>query len=206
MERVNRTYEDLEKIMNEHELDKFASDLGTSYATSSDEFTRSYYTRQYQITSECFYKLRDRSIVRDLVPDEIVDKMREKSYRNSNARSMELCGQRAVTSHVHYAKLLGERKWFKFLRDFSEEDKIKITTYFAENFEVSKAECAEKFNLSTIELGKIIEDTLLRSKVDDKIFSKIRKRSLGDKPTKTSVRYFATLKRRRNKMKKATEN
>ena len=199
-----RTYEYLEKTMSEQELDKLACDLDTSYATSGDKFSRSYYTRIYNITSECFYTLRDRGIVRGLVTDEIVDKMRQKSYRNSNAKSMEKSGQNTMKSYTHYAELLGERKWFIFLRDFPEDEKIEITTYFAEHFEVSKAECAKKFNVSTIELGKIIEDTLLKNKVDDEIFSKIRTRSLGDNPSKISKNYFATLKRRRNKMKKAT--
>ncbi len=99
--------------------------------------------------------------------------------------------------------MIGERKWFIFLRDFPKEKKIEITTYFAEHFEVSKAECAKKFSISTIELGKIIEDTLLNNNVDDEIFSKIRTRSLGNNPSEISVKYFATLKRKRNKMKKA---
>ncbi len=202
MEMRARTYSYLEKTMNEQELDKFACDIATSYATSEGQYSRRYYTKIYNITSDCFYKLLERAIVRDLVLDEIVDKMRQKAYKNSNTKSMEKSGKNTVTSHIHYAKMIGERKWFKFLRDFPKNEKIEITTYFAEHFETSKSECAKKFNISNVSLDKIIENTLIENYVDDEIFSKIRTRSLGKEPTKIAINYFATLKRKRNKRKK----
>ena len=126
MEMRARTYSYLEKTMNEQELDKFACDIATSYATSEGQYSRRYYTKIYNITSDCFYKLLERAIVRDLVLDEIVDKMRQKAYKNSNTKSMEKSGKNTVTSHIHYAKMIGERKWFKFLRDFPKNEKIEI--------------------------------------------------------------------------------
>lgn len=199
-----RSYTDMQRNTSQKDLDQFARDIAISYATSELHYSRSYYTSKYIVNSSCFTKLLERAVVCDLVSDEIVNKMRKKAYRNSNIKSIEYSGDGTIATEVHYSKMIGERKWFKFLRDFPEEDKIKITTYFAEHFEVSKAECAKKFNLSTIELGKIIEDTLLKNKVDDEIFSKIRTRSLGDNPSESSIKYFATLKRKRNKMKRAT--
>lgn len=201
-EKKLRSYTNMQKNSEEEELDQFAREIAKSYATSELHYSRSYYTKHYEINTSCFTKLLERAVVRDLVSDDIVRKMRKKAYRNSNIKSIEYSGDGTIATEVHYAKLLGERKWFRFLRDFPENKKIEITTYFAEHFEISKSECAEKFNVSTIELGKIVEDTLINNKVDDEIFSKIQTRSLGDNPSESSVKYFATLKRKRNKMKK----
>ena len=128
--------------------------------------------------------------------------MRKKASINSNQKSQEMSGGGTVQSEVHYAKLIGERRWFIFLRDIPKEQKIEITTYFAEHPEVSKEECANKFGISKVVHDKIVEDTLLKNEVDDDVFIRIRKRSLGSNPSKPAISYFNSLKRKRNKNKK----
>lgn len=200
-----RTKTDLEKTMTPEELDQFSIQVSTIYATSELRFSRSYFIKVYDITSDCFYWLLDRSVIRNLVPDKIVDKMRKKASINSNRKSQEMSGEGTVQTEVHYARLIGERKWFIFLRGISVEKKIEITTYFAEHPEVSKEECAEKFGIpraKTMVIDKILEDTLMQNLVDDELYQKVRKRSLGSNPSKYAINYFAALKRKRNKNKK----
>lgn len=200
-----RTYAYLENTMTVQELDQFAKDVATSYATSEYRFSWRYYTKFYNITKKCFYSLLRRAVVRDLVPDEIVNKMKKKSSANSNRKSRENTGKGTIQSEVNYAKMIGERRWFIFLRDFPKETKIEITTYFAEHPEASKEECADKYGIpraKTIAIDKIIEDTLLQNYVDDKIYEKIRERSLGANPSEVASNYFKALKRKRNKNKK----
>lgn len=199
---MGRSRTNLERTMTEVEIDQFATLVSTAYATSGLEFSRDYFTKAFNITSSCFYWLRDRSIIRDLVSDEMVDKMRTKSSANSNRKSRENANVGTAASEAHYARLIGKRRWFIYLRDFPKEKKIEITTYFAEHPKVSKEECAKQFGLSKVALDKIIEDTLIKNEVDDEIFSKIRKRSLGNDPSKIAINYFANLKRKRNKNKK----
>jgi len=74
-----RTKTDLEKTMTPEELDQFSIQVSTIYATSELRFSRSYFIKVYDITSDCFYWLLDRSVIRNLVPDKIVDKMRKKA-------------------------------------------------------------------------------------------------------------------------------
>lgn len=197
-----RTRTDLERMMSPKELDQFSRQRSMEYAKGGLEFSRSWFTKAYNITSACFYWLLERSVVRDLVSDEIVDKMRRKSVANSNIKSQENAKTNTIASEVHYAKLIRERKWFIFLRDFPEEDKIKITTFFAKHPEVSKEECAKQFGISKASLDKIVEDSLLENRVDDEIFLRIRARSLGANPSKIAINYFTTLKRKRNQNKK----
>lgn len=195
-----RTY--LQNTLSPKELNRFSEQVSTSYATSELDASRSYFTKAYNITSSCFHWLLEWSVVRDLVPDEIVDKMRQKSSANSNRKSQENANKSTMASDVYYAKLIRERKWFIFLRDFPEEDKIKITTFFAKHPEVSKEECAKRFGLSKASLDKIVEDSLLENRVDDEIFLKVQMRSLGANPSKVAIDYFTKLKRKRNQNKK----
>lgn len=205
MEDKARTYAYLEKTVIEQELDQFAKDVATSYGTSEYRFSWKYYTKFYNITQKCFYSLLCRAVVRDLVTNEIINKMRKKSSANSNQRSIENAGKGTIRSEVHYAKMIVERRWFIFLRDFPKEIKIEITTYFAEHPEASKEECANKFSISKVVHDKIVEDTLLKNEVDDEIFLKIRKRSLENNPSKVATSYFAALKRKRNQNKKTAK-
>lgn len=193
-----RTYKDLQNIMTDAELDQFAKKMAEEYAESECQYSRSYFTKVYNITSECFYKLLYRAVVHDLVDDETVRLMRIKASRNSNLKSAQNVGKGTVSSETNYIKLVSQRKWFIFLRDFPKDKKVEITTYFAEHFEESKAECAEKFGVSKVAFDRIMEDTLVNNEVGDEIFTKIRERSLKNNDTKAVRSYFTALRRKRN--------
>ncbi len=200
-----RTKTYLQNTMTLEELDEFAAHVATNYANSEHRFSCSYYMEEENITRECFYWLLEWAIVRNKVPDKIVAKMRAKSDANANRKSREYANQGNMRSQLRYSRMIGQRKWFIFLEGIPKEKKIEITTYFAEHPELSKEECANKFGIpkaKMIAIDKIIEDTLLQNYVDDKIYQKVRKRSLGSNPTEAGVSYFNKLKRRRNKNKK----
>lgn len=196
-----RTYKNLQSIMTDAELDQFAKKIAEEYAGSGCEYSRSYFTKVYNITSDCFYQLLYRAVVRDLVTDEIVMNMRMKASRNSNLKSSQNVGTGTIASEIKYIKLISKRKWFIFLRDFPKEKKIEITTYFAEHYEESKEECAKKFGVSKVAFDRIMEDTLINNEVDDEIFTKIRERSLKNNDTKATKSYFTTLRKKRNAKK-----
>ena len=200
-----RTFTKLQSDLSVEELDQFAERIAKSYAESDGSFSRSYYTKLHNITADAFYQLLYRAVITDLVTDEIVEKMRRKASINSNAKSKENAGKMTMGSNVKYQRLIRQRKWFIFLRDFPEDKKIEITTYFAENSNVSKEKCAKKFNLTRSALEKILEDALVHNLVGDDIFLKIRTRSLGDNPTIEAKNYFTQLKKKRNSKKKTAK-
>ena len=196
-----RTYKNLQDIMTDAELDQFAKKIAEEYGGSECQYSRSYFAKLYNITSDCFYQLLYRAVERDLVTDENVKRMRMKASQNSNLKSSQNVGTGTIASEVKYQKLISKRKWFIFLRDFPKEKKIEITTYFAEHFEESKEVCAKKFEVSKVALDRIMEDTLINNEVDDEIFAKIRERSLKNNDTKAVRSYFTTLRRKRNAKK-----
>lgn len=155
----------------------------------------------YNIKSACFYKLLYRKVEYDLVEDETVRIMRIKASRNSKPKSAQNVEIGTVSSEINYIKLISQRKWFIFLRDFPKDKKVEITTYFAKHLAESKAECAEKFRVSKVVFDRIMEDTLVNNEVGDEIFTKIRERSLKNNDTKAVSSYFTALRRKRNAKK-----
>lgn len=184
--------------MTEEEIDDFAKKVAVEYALSELKFSRTYFTKIYNITPKCFYQLLYRAIVRNLVTDEIVYKMWKKARENSNIKSKENTGKLTNKTDINYTKLMKERRWFIWLQEFPEERKVEVTTYFAQHPESSKKECATIFELTISQLDKVLEDTIVKNLVDDDIFLTIRKRSIGNnKDNKVAVNYFAKLKRKR---------
>ena len=58
-----RSFKQLKTQMSATEFQSMAKKIAKDYANSEQRFSRSYFTEEYQISSDCFYKIIDYAIV-----------------------------------------------------------------------------------------------------------------------------------------------
>lgn len=199
MKKRKRSFKVLANSMTTVELDKFCKRIAESYANSEARFARSYYTEHENISESCFYEILERAVVLNLVSEKTVDRMEKKAEVNQAAHAKGA----GITSKEKYKELRKKRnEYIIFL--YSEEAIAEVATDFANHPEISKAEFAEKYDVSIKVIDILLKKAITENIVSDEIFEKIEKRSLAKDSGLKAKEFFRLLHERRDSHSKGT--
>lgn len=192
-----RSFIQLKKLMRYDEFCKFCKKVTEEYANSEAQFARSYFTENYNVSENCYYKILEYAVVTNLVEDVIVNKMMNKAVANQNLHSQGAGG----SSIAKYARMYTQRCEY-IAASFSEEEVKKIAIDFADNPDISKEDFATSCGIARKVLEIILERAIENNVVEDKVFEAIEKRSLSKNSSKATKDYFVALSKKREANKK----
>lgn len=142
----------------------------TDYANTEDEYSASFFSSKYNISVHVFYRMRDFTIIFMLVDATVCQRIRNKAFRNQSGRNKS---GNYTSSNRHYQSLIEKRK--EYLRSFSNEEIVLIAIEYANGYALY--DIAEKHNISTYTVRKLLALSLANHLVCDEVYSKIRFRS-----------------------------
>lgn len=176
MEKKGRSFTKIKKSMPAKKFKSFCIEIAEKYANSNEEFARSYFMKEYNISASCFYKILETAIVCNWVSDETVRKMEAKALKNQKAHAVEA----GLTTRKHYAEMRQKRQDY-ILSFYTEKEIENLAVNFAYS-PVSKKEFAEAEEMSVGMLDKLLKKAIVELIVDDVIFNAIRQRSIDNTP------------------------
>ena len=143
MEKKKRSFAKIKNTMNLKDFESFCRRIATQYAKSNGEFSGSYFMRTENISRDCFYKVLDEAVVRNLISDELVDKMEMKAIANQRNHAKNA----GETSKQHYAILRKKRNEY-IICLYSDAEINELAKDFAESIEESKKDFAKRYEIS----------------------------------------------------------
>lgn len=187
-----RSFRDLSKSMTAIQIDNFCKRIAESYANSETKFARSYYTEHENISKSCFYKVLERAVILNLVSEKTVNKMERKAELNQSVHAKGA----GMTSKEKYAILRKKRnEYIIFL--YSDEEITELAKDFANHPEISKAQFAERYDVSIQVIDTLLKKAITENLIDDEIFAKIEERSLKNNQSLRAKEFFQLLHQRR---------
>lgn len=168
-----KAFTTLKKQLCAAEFDEFARKIACEYANSEQHFSRSYFVEHYNISEDCFYKLRDYAVVMGLVSEADIEKMIQKSVKNQQNN----CKTAGGTTIVHFRELIKKRNEHVLLF-FTNEQIKEIAIVFAEYSEVSRLGIAKKNGINVMVVDLILKKAIIENLVSDEVFYKIKNRIL----------------------------
>lgn len=188
-----RSFRKLKKTMQEKELLEFCKKIATEYANSSEEYARSYFIDKYDITASCFYKCLETAIIRNLITEELIEKMEKKAINNQKAHDTTA----GAKTHLKYYKMRKERD-LNIFAEFSDNEIEKIAIEFAYS-KLKKAEFAKEKEISNRVIDLILKKAIEEAIVDDEVLYSIKERSIANaKNVEETEVFFKELIRKRN--------
>lgn len=186
MEKKGRSFTKIKKSMAAKEFKSFCIQIAEKYANSNEEFARSYFMKEYDISASCFYKILETTIIYNWVSDETVKKMEAKALINQKAHATEA----GLSTRKHYAEMRQKRQEY-ILSLYTEKEIEDLAVKFAYS-PLSKKEFSEAEGISVGMLDKLLKKAIVELIVDDIIFNAIRHRSLekASKNQKEKVKDF----------------
>lgn len=192
MEQKRRSFSKLKHSMNLMEFESFCRKVATQYAKSDGQYSGSYFMKTENITRDCFYKILDEAVIRNLISEELVDKMESKSINNQKNHATNA----GESSKQHYAMLRKKRN--EYIICLYSDIEIKILAEdFAESIEESKKDFAKRYEISTPVLDVLLKKAFTENIADDMTCKKIEKRSLAKNSSKKTKMFFEQLWQRR---------
>lgn len=196
MEQKKRSFTKVKNSLNLKEFESFCRRIATQYAKSDGEYSGSYFMKAENITRDCFYKILDEAIIRNLVSDELLDKMEAKAIANQKSHAANA----GETSRQHYATLRKKRNEY-IICSYSDIEIKVLAGDFAESTNEIKADFAKRNGISTSILDTLLKKAFVENIADDDTCKKIEKRSITKDSSKRAKDFFIQLweKRRKNK-------
>ena len=188
MEQKKRSFSKLKRSMNLKDFESFCRRIATQYAKSDGQYSGSYFMKTENITRDCFYKILDEAIIRNLVSDELVDKMEAKAIVNQKNHAPNA----GETSRNHYAILRKKRNEY-IICSFSEIEIKVLAEDFAELVQQTKADFAKRNGISVSVLDALLKKAFVENIADDETCRKIEKRSLEKDASKRAKDFFCQL-------------
>lgn len=195
MEQKKRSFTKLKNSKNLKEFEGFCRRIATQYAKSNGEYSGSFFMKTENISRDCFYKILDEAVIRNLVSDELVDKMEMKAIANQRNHA-ENAGE---SSKKHYAMLRKKRN--EYIICLYSDIEIKVLAEdFAESTKETKEDFAKRYDISISVLDVLLKKAFTQNIADDNTCKKIQERSLAKDSSKRTQEFFEQLwQRRRNK-------
>jgi len=187
----------LRKKLSVSEYYKLSRRIAKDYESSPASIARTVLMERHDVTESGFYTLLEFAVTHHLVSDKIVDGIREKMLSNQAAH-----GNNGYTTNLKYNRLEAQRRNYSA---FSKKDIVHITTFYAEHPEYTKEQTAKVFGFySKLVLDKLFRKACLELIISDKIFEKLKERSIATaKDAQITTQFFALLEQRRTESKKA---
>ena len=161
------------KELSPEGLNHFVKRIATQYANSDGQFSATYFTKAEGITSSCFYRVLDEAVIRNLVSEEIVEKMEQKAISNQQ-RHCEEAGSRTI---LHYNDLRMKRREY-IIKNLSISEKISIAEYVTMNLDKNLGEIARDYDMNPLTLKKILREVFVNPNTDEEICIRLEERSV----------------------------
>lgn len=191
-----RSFKQLEKsFVTCNEFNKFCKNLTEEYANSEAQFARSYFTENYNISVDCYYKVLEYAVVTNLVEDITVTKMMNKAVSNQNLHQNGAGG----SSIAKYARMYTKRCQYIAIT-FTDKEIKRMALDFGDNPDISKADLAASYGIARKVLELLLVRAIEENIVDDKTVDAIERRSIKNaKPENVQMTkdYFAALRKKR---------
>lgn len=194
-----RSFTILKNSMSYDEFNRFCKKLTQEYANSSAEFSRSYFTEHYNISSDCYYKILEHAVVTNLVEDVVVVKMMNKAVKNQSAHNPSAGG----SSKAKYAKMYSQRCQYIAI-GFSNEEVRKMAIDFADNPDISKGDLAASYGIARKVFELVLVRAIEENIADDRTVDSMELRSIKNaQPEKLEMtkENFAALRTKREAKK-----
>lgn len=190
-----RSFTKLKNSVSLLEFESFCRRIAIQYAKSDGQYSSSYFMKAENISRDCFYKILDEAVIRNLVTDEIVDKMEAKAILNQKRHAINA----GETSKQHYAQLRKKRNEYIIFLYSDIEIKI-LAEDFAKSTNETKADFAKRNGVSISVLDTLLKKAFTENIIDDEICKMIEMRSKEKDSSKSAEMFFAQLwERRKNK-------
>ena len=165
-------YQKFQDFKKRHNLtDTTMMQIMYDYATSSDEFARTFFTSRYNISEHVFYKIRDYTIIFMLVSPVICKRICNKSFRNQIGHNPS---GNYNTSFVHYQNLIAKRR--EYLNSFSDAEIVHIAFDYSNGNSLS--EIAKIHNIASIGIVRnLIAIALVNRLIAKETYLRIKLRS-----------------------------
>lgn len=200
MEKKKRSFKQLKIELTFAKFNTFCKEVAEQYATSENEFARSWFCEHYNISKSCFYRVLEHAAVTNLVDEEIFKKMREKALKNQKAHA-EGAG---VTTLEKYARIYQKRCEY-IAMSFVKDDIIKFATDFADNPDISKQDLSVVYEIPTKAADLILVSAIENSIINDVVVDAIERRSINNAETskkEITKQFFKALRKKREANKK----
>lgn len=195
MKERARSFTKLKKLMSLSEFESFCRRIAVQYANSYEQYSCSYFMKAENISRDCFYKILDEAVIRNLVTDEIVNKMEMKAILNQKRHATNA----GKTSQQHYAQLRKKRNEYIIFLYSDIEIKI-LAEDFAKSTEETKADFANRYEISIPILDTLLKKAFTENIINDETCKMIEKRSKEKDSSKRAEMFFTQLwERRKNK-------
>ncbi len=153
-----RSFTELEHTKTQEELEAIAKKIAVEYSESDAQFARTYFSEQYNISKDCFYKLLEYATIRNIISEEVVNNIALKASGNQRNHAN---GAFPVTSFLHWNEVRKERN--TYIAWSLPPETVKS---IAEDFEnasdgISKEELVSLYGISTM----VLDEVLVRAKV-----------------------------------------
>lgn len=194
-----RSFTQLKKSMSYEQFNKFCKKITEEYATSEAKFARSYYTKQYEISDSCYYKIIEYAIVTNLVNDLIVSKTMNKAINNQKAHSINA----GCSTRVKYSKMYTKRCEY-IASSYSTEEIKQIAISYANTPGVSKNDLATSYGITRKVFELLLIRAIVENIVENNIVDAMEKRSkqnTTNQDTKEVDKFFEELREKRNRYK-----
>ena len=190
-----QTFTDLQKrLVTRKKLRMFIREFAEFYANSDYGISKPYLTKYYNVTDSCYRKLLELAVIWGVVDDATVDKMEEKTCYNASLHS----GSSRRTEEK-YARLREERAEYKKF-PFTEREAIKIAVQFIEK-RISKQTLADEYCVKKRDIDNALYVSSAYNWINDKLFEKLKNRSLENNNNPETIKFFEDLEKLRNENK-----
>lgn len=190
-----RSFTQLKKSMNCSEFNNFCKKLTKEYANSEAQFARTYFTKNYNISVDCYYKVLEHAVVTNLVEDIVVTKMMNKAVANQNLHKNGAGG----SSIAKYARMYDQRCKF-IANSFTDKEIKRMAIDFGDNPDINKADLAASYGIARKVLELVLVRAIEENIADDKTVDAIERRSINNaKPEKKQITKdcFTALRKKR---------
>lgn len=176
MKNDERNYTILLRELTKEEIFSLFKQLAEEYANSEDDFSWRRLCSKYNLAISCVEKIKEITIVYNLISEDTIKKMMIKSSKNLNAANSK--DKYSFRSEDNYKALL-RRRIIHAVNSMEDEDIVSITKKFASSIDLPKY----AFYDNTLVWSRAIFDLTIRKAlicglVDEVCFSCIRFKSI----------------------------
>ena len=182
---AQRTYRQLKKSVSEDRFDAYCAKIATRYANSDGQFSSTYFSREENITTDCFYLLLRDAIIKNLVDDKTVDMMEYKAMSNQKRH----CEKAGETSRVKYKKLREKRTQY-IISQLSDNEISNITINYAYDERLTIDDLTQMYDLSESVIKNVIKKAFIEGMIEDEVCRMLEEKALNKASDQRYVKTF----------------
>lgn len=169
-------------------------EIATEYANTNCAYSRDYFSREYDISYNTFYKLLERAVIESIVDEATILRMADKSAHNSDDKAGEGARKR---SQKHYKYLMLKRNVYILPK----KEAIVLTTNYANSVLAKSAFLRNNFMDRKI-FDRTVYKAVLENWVSDEVVEMLKSKSLRYDSSEKVQKFWDQLLKYRNENKK----